>query len=174
MKQILLAACIVLSFPLISFAQIQKGNTAIGGNGGFEIGLDEGSGTRFFISPTYGTFLSDKFLLSGTTGFSLFNRDGGNSWSINVGPVLRYYLYVNEKLSPFVTTGINYYYSSFDNDFIDDIDGIRAFGGGGASFHLNEHITLDGMVIYAYDEFSESNDIRMLWGFSLFLDSKEN
>ena len=154
-------------------AQIQKGNTAIGGSASLNIGLDEGAGTSFFVSPTYGKFLSDKFLLSASAGFSVFDGAVSNSWSINFGPILRYYINVNETISPFLTGGVNYIYQSFDSDFLEDFNGFRTFVGGGASVHLNEHITLDGSAIYAYDEFTSSNDIRLLWGFSIFLDGAE-
>ena len=154
-------------------SQIQKRNTVIGGNASLNLGLDEESGTSFFLSPTYGKFFTDKLLVSAGVGFSFFDNEVSNNWSFNVGPILRYYINVNDKLSPFLTGGVNYSYQRFDSDFLEDFSGFRTFVGGGLSVHLNKHITLDGMAIYVYDEFRESNDIRLRWGFSIYLDSGE-
>ncbi len=169
---------IVLFFFLISFSvfgQIKKGNTAISGTATLNIELDDNTGVSFFLSPSWGKFVTDKLLINANLGLSLFNDNVLNNWSISLGPSMRYYFSVNEKVSPFAITGIQYSYQDFESGFFESSHGYIAFGGGGLSFHLNDHITLDGRLVYWRSDtgpFDPSNSIRFLFGFSMFLDNK--
>jgi len=146
-------------------AQIQKGNVAIGGSGSINLGLGNNGISSFQVNPFIGKFITDKLLIGGNAGLGYLNNNGFDQWNVSLGPNLRYYLSVNDRFSPFVTTRFNYVYAkaNFNSTFPNrNINGYLFDIGLGGSLHLNEHVTL-----------TARNNLSFQAGFSIFLNRKK-
>ena len=97
---------IFITFILFStndtFAQIEKGNWLIGGNGNFNYRKtnDQFGGTKDFnlsISPDIGYFLKNQFSLGLRSGINSFvtksNTIRSSNTSLGLGPFIRYYYF---------------------------------------------------------------------------------
>lgn len=143
-----------LSFPHIMFSQLQKGTQNFDG----ELSYDKYNITAFNIhsshvafTPTYGVFLSDKFLLSGrfSAYFNKYNRIN-NDRNIGLNLWARYYINPKKKWRFFgqVELGFNQYveikkHPSFQNDIV---SGLNYHIYVGANRFLNDEIAVEARL----------------------------
>lgn len=145
---------IMKSFHLLSLVtlllacfqlQAQKGSVVIGCNVGFaKSKYEDFSTTVRSVNPAVSYFFSNK--LAAGLAFNLFSGDGLKAYS--AGPRVRYYFTEGSNIRPFGQLGI--YWSILSPSPLDQ-DTALAFGfdvGAGASFFLNDHVTLDGILGY--------------------------
>lgn len=190
-------------FPLLSilmlfytaiFSQTEKGHIALSGHtdaslllGKNTVSVDSvrsaGSDLKAFnINLGVAYFLADNFAVgvSGTayySGVKEFNSDFFiHKYIFGVIPTLTYFVPVNGKLKPNITSGAGYIWV-----FKDDLDakGLSLNVSPGVSFFANQHISVDLGVQYSYNKLknetfygdskpSQQQGIGLLFGFSVY------
>lgn len=168
-KILLLSAFLILGITGTSQAQLQEGNFMLGtdiGSGlvnpasngllGVHLGLNDGAGWNFGISPKAGLMISDTFLLGALVnlGYSEVNDDSDGVFVYGVQALTRFYISPGEAdvddLVPagqfFIETnaglaGRNVSGGETTNGF--------AFGfGPGYAYFLNSNVAIEGSVKY--------------------------
>ncbi|MFT7344394.1 MAG: hypothetical protein ACI9XP_000978 [Lentimonas sp.] len=79
MKHIITASIFTLFFTCISFAQLTKGTYVLGGSASFSFNKTPSQNyksqrTSFTISPGFGKFISDKYLVEGGLGYTRLSQ----------------------------------------------------------------------------------------------------
>ena len=137
---------IINFFVLIFFsqqvlAQVEKGNYILGGNTGLDNLTNAGGNTvtTIFMSPMYGAFLTDRFLVGGSAylNYQYFARTANTN--LRLGPLVRFY-FNNIFLQGDYSFGIPNR-SYFEHD---------VFARLGYTYFLNEHVAIEPYVFIGY------------------------
>ena len=170
MKKII-ASC-ALGLFLIGFnsvsAQTEKGNFLLGGNlANINLGITEGLGSSFSITPNAGYFVADGFAVGASLPISRsgnsYDGFGGtyknSSTSIGVGAFARYYFKVGDPLSFFAGLGLGINTYSYKNKFKSDDENVfpsdedsnssSDFYSGinvGAAYFISDAVAIEGVL----------------------------
>lgn len=156
MKTLKLFSLVTLLFACLQMqAQTDQGSVMIGGNVGFANSkYGDASQTVVAINPFIGYFVIDKLALGSSISLNLFTGDGLEGTSFGAGPRVRYYFVDGSNIRPFAQAGIDW--SSFKPK---EGDSQSTFGfdvGLGASFFLNDHVAIDGII--GFNSSKDEND----------------
>jgi outer membrane protein len=198
MKYILCMLC-ALALSLPAFCQIPKGTSIIGGSVAVnhsktETETQETKSTQFDLSPSYGYFIISNLAIGASLDFSTasssYNWGSGprksKSNSYGVGPFVRYYLPINEKLYGVGSVSYSREWSKDEawstttpQNKNTTKEGYYNLGiGAGIAYFLTPNISLDVMLVYSKDQFKnrEADDytyrtsgIALAAGFNIFL-----
>jgi len=129
---------LVLATSFSLNAQITKGNWLVGGNGSFSSSTatsEDNSGnkieskaTGLRLNPNIGYFLADKIAFGLDTSINFSNPQGNenSSWTLGLGPFIRYYFFDNDKIVNLFSEA-NYIFSSGISEQNNDLKS-SAFG----------------------------------------------
>jgi hypothetical protein len=135
-----------------------------------------GNAQSINLNPRIGWFLSEKWAVGSSVLINYSSTEFFSGFGAGVSPFLRFY--PQNSNGPFqwfatVEAGLQYYSSKFD-DFIPispeiDTDGwLKNFSTGvGANWFLNEHVALEGILSYQYNETSALPVIERTIGFDV-------
>lgn len=112
---------LALFITITTNAQITKGNWMVGGSASFKSykseNINNGSlvnNNYVDLSPDFGYFLIDKFVVGAKSNFGYTGYEGANGKGYNVGPFARYYFLKPEKTVNFFTQ-VNFGYGEYIN-----------------------------------------------------------
>lgn len=136
-------------------AQTQQGSIMIGGNVGFANSkYGDFSQTLIAINPLVGYFVIDKLALGSSITLNIFSGDGLEGTRFGAGPFARYYFTDGSNIRPFAQGGIQW--SSFKPKEGDSQSTFGFDAGIGASFFLNDHVAIDGII--GFNSSKDEND----------------
>jgi opacity protein-like surface antigen len=138
MKNIIVVIALLIT-ALPAFAQISKGTSTLGGNISFlreknqyvnkvlyYYDKSESTSKTLSLTPTYGYFIANN-LCVGANISTVFTRTTfpetvnapeleGNSRSLGAGPLVRYYIPLDDKLYAFATAGYTWFWTRSENE----------------------------------------------------------
>jgi len=211
MKNIIVVTFLISALPV--FAQIPQGSSTIGGNISFLRQKDQllnettYSSNPYYkteykynilsVTPNYGYFVINNLCIGANVSATFTHASSAaatdypelenHSRSIGVGPFVRYYLPLDNKLYAFVTTGYTWYWSNLKYEFPDATDDIVTMtsksrytlwnGGIGLSYFINPSAALEAGAGYASVRHKnddgkptdKTNNIALNIGFRIFL-----
>ena len=140
---------VLFLFPVCLFAQLEKGNTTLGGSAGLNFYPNNGNnGFILGVMPSKTWFVTDALEVGGSVGLEFFHSDNFGGGIYRIAPMLNYYF--NPAASgfryfAFMEAGIIGSFGNFDGD----TDAFLGFGVGGLSF-LNENVAFQTRLGYSY------------------------
>lgn len=209
MKNIIIVIALLITV-LPAFAQISKGTSTLGGNISFLReknqyvyesqsfnSKSEFSSNILSLTPTYGYFIANN-LCVGANVSTLFSHTTypktanvpkleGNSRSLGVGPLVRYYIPLDDKLYAFATAGYTWFWTRSKNDGTVDGQFITTNtsksryttldAGLGLSYFINPSVAVEAGFGYTHARYKDNggnlnnktNTIAFNIGFRVFL-----
>lgn len=188
MKKLMLSAVVLATMALGANAQTQKGYYLIGGNIG-NIGADlqkGGSKFKIEVTPKVAWFIQDNLAVGGQIGLGYeTQKDAGNTFTYNVGPLARYYFGDAEmdKVNINAPKPVRFFaeanagiagknYKPKDGDAV-NTNGFNVGVGPGVAFFLNENIALEALAKYdltlGFGSTPAINRINVGVGFQIYL-----
>lgn len=175
MKKFLFSAVLILAFSVgIANAQLQKGSTLVGGSIG-NLDLDLGDDNVFSINltPRVGYFIQDNVAIGAKVGLGYTFQPGKDAYSYNVNAFGRYY-FGKEEFDTILKQGRWFLEAGAG------LGGSRAATeigfnlnfGPGYSYFLNEHVAVEGLLLYngTFGDGS-SNGLSLNVGFQIYFPS---
>ncbi len=193
MKRFTLTLTLV-SFALLGFSQTQQGAIMAGGTASLQIQnqtsesgpfSQDSDATTFSLGPVLGFFIVDNIVVGGNLSATFASGSGqgfeSSSTAIEFGPFGRYYT----PTGIFAHAGVGFGFRNSEVDSgstpIEFKDNIFTFEfGGGYAIFLNDHVSLEPMVLYNYrkttdrdasDVSTKFSNIIVQVGFNIFLHS---
>ncbi len=167
-KQLLIALCCLL--PLGISAQLEKGNTTLGGSAGLNFLFENNDELfQFYVKPAKTWMVADGLEIGGRTGITFFANDGTNGGFYEFAPMVNYYFNPTSsglKFFAFVEAGLIGGFGDAEND----TDFFLGLGVGGLSF-LNENVAFQSRLGYNFldDDFVNKSTIGITADLKAFL-----
>jgi hypothetical protein len=158
---------------------VSKGNIILGGSGHLdyqksktESGLSSSEHSRFYIGlyPLIAYFIADNLALGATTTISLLTGEGSSSYSLGIGPEVRYYFDTGAILK----AEVSYIFSHYPSDN----EGYFSLKPGiGYAIFINPKVSIEPSLIYEFNSSkwrdspskTKNSRIGIEVGFSIFL-----
>lgn len=149
--QIVLTSLIIMTSHL-AMAQLQKGNTLIGGTAGFDIQFSENDDNLFTLTlnPNLAGFITDNVAVGGNLGLTYQKSGEFSTTVLNLLPFARYYFSgSNDKQAIFLEgkVGLALFSVDFGGDSQSESALQYAFGSG-IAFFLSDKVSIDAILAY--------------------------
>ena len=178
MKKVFLLAIVLVSTNVI-LAQTEQGKIVLSGATGLQFissnieyeydgqSLGDVTQTSFSIMPSIGYFVMDNFAVGLTANFSsTTQKDQGDKYTIKstmILPTALYYFPVAGNLKPLVQVGAGLMSTTSEEDYDYDsykekFSGLAINFGGGASYFINDFVSLNFGLSYTMANLKDSDD----------------
>lgn len=172
MKKLLLSTLLVLACSFgVATAQLQQGSTLVGGGiGSIDFGLGSASNFNINLTPRVGYFIQDNVAIGAKVNLSYTGvKDGDDTFGYGLNGFGRYYFGDNEFDTLlkngrwFIEAGLGI--AGLNNAPV----GFNVNFGPGYSYFLNEHVAIEGLLLYDGKFGSgSSNGLSLNVGFQIY------